>query len=66
MKPQKPGYFSGPEPKLVERKGVTKERVAQKVRSWTVQNEMRSVLGRMTAGTASRILNSANASEIRV
>ena len=32
----------------------------QRVRSWTVQNEMRGVLGRVSAGAAERILDSAN------
>ena len=31
-----------------------------RVRSWTVQNEMRDVLGRVSAGAAGRILHSAN------
>ena len=47
-----PGNLSGPEPKVVERKRVAKERAAQRVRCWTVQNEMRGVLGQMTAGAA--------------
>ena len=38
---------------------------AQRVRIWTVQNEIRSVLGRMSAGAAGRILDSANPREIR-
>ena len=37
----------------------------QRVRSWTVQNEMRCVLGRVSTGAAGRILDSANPSEIR-
>ena len=53
MEPQKPGNSPGPRPEVVER---------QKVRSWTVQNEMRGVLGRVSAG---RILDSANPREIR-
>ena len=36
----------------------------RRVRSWTVQNEMRSVLGRVSAGAAGRILDSANPREI--
>ena len=28
------------------------KRVIQRIRSWSVQNEMRSVLGRVTAGAA--------------
>ena len=38
----------------------------QKVRSWTVQNEMRGVLGRVSAGAAGRILISADPREIRI
>ena len=34
-------------------------------RSWTVQNEMRNVLGRVSTGAARRILDSANPREIR-
>ena len=36
----------------------------QRVRSWTVQNEMRGVLGRVSTGAAGRILDSANTREI--
>ena len=36
-----------------------------RVCSWTVQNEMRDVLGRVSTGAARRILDSANPSEIR-
>ena len=36
-----------------------------RVRSFTVQNEMRDVLGRVSAGAAERILDSANPKEIR-
>ena len=32
----------------------------QRVRSWTVQNEVRGVLGRVSAAAARRILDSAN------
>ena len=32
-------------PEVIERQRVAKERVAQRVRSCTVQNEMRGVLG---------------------
>ena len=42
---------------------VTESR--QRVRSWTVQNEMRDVVGRVSAGAAGRILDSANPREIR-
>ena len=37
----------------------------QRVRSWTVQNEMRGVLGRVSAGAAGRIFDSTNSEEIR-
>ena len=47
------------------RQRVAKERAAQRVRSWTVQNEMRGVLGRVSAGAAKTILDSANSREIR-
>ena len=39
---------------------VAKERAAQRVRSWTVNTEMRSVLERVSASAAGRILDSAN------
>ena len=34
-------------------------------KSWTVQNEMRGVLGRVSTGAARTILDSANPREIR-
>ena len=63
--PQKPGNSPGSGPKVIERQRITKEGAAQRVRSWTVQNEMKGVLGRVSAGAAGRILNSANSREIR-
>ena len=60
---QKLGSSPGPGPEVVERQRVAKERTAQRVRSWTVQNEMRGVLGRMFAGAAERFLDSANPRE---
>ena len=54
-----------PGPEVVERQRVAKERAAQRVRSWTVQNEMRCVLGRLSAGAAGRILDSANPRKVR-
>ena len=39
--------------------------MAQKVGSWIVQDEMRGVLGRVSAGAAGKILDSANPEEIR-
>ena len=65
MEPQKPGNSPGFGPELVERQRVAKERAAQRVRSWTVHNEMRDVLGRVSTGAAGRILDCANPREIR-
>ena len=65
MEPQKPGNSPGSGPEVVKRQRVAKERAAQRVRSWTVQNEMRDVLGRVSTGTLGGILNSANPREIR-
>ena len=65
MEPQKPGNSPGSEPEVVERHRVAKERAAQGFRSWTVQDEIRGVLGRVFAGAAGRILDSANHREIR-
>ena len=50
--PQKLGNSSGPGPEVIEKQKVAKERVAQRVRSWTLQNEMRDALGRITEGPA--------------
>ena len=44
MEPQKPGNSPAPGPEVVKRQKVAKERAAQRIRSWTVPNEMRSVL----------------------
>ena len=52
---QKPGNSPGSGPEVVERQGVAKERAAQ--RSWTVPNQMRGVLGRVSTGAAGRILD---------
>ena len=64
MKPQEPGNSPRPGQEVVERQRVAKEQAAQRFCSWTVQNEIRGVLGRMSAGTAGRILDSANPREI--
>ena len=64
MEPQKPDNSPGPGPEVVERQKIAKERAAQRARSWTAQNEMRGVLGRVSASAARRILNSANLREI--
>ena len=60
MEPQKPGNSPGPGPEVVEKQRVAKERAAQRVRSWTVQNQMRGVTGRVSAGAEGRIFDSAN------
>ena len=64
MKSQKPGNFSGPETEVVERQTVAKEGAPQRIRSWTMHNEMRGVLGRVSAGAAGRSLDFANPKEI--
>ena len=53
-------------PEVVKRQRVSKDQAAQRLRSWTVQNEMRGVLRRVSAGAAGRILNSSNSREIRL
>ena len=65
MEPQKSENSTGPGTEVVERQQIAKERATKRVRSWTVQNEMRGVLGRMSASAAGRILDSANPEEIR-
>ena len=65
MEPQKPGNSPGSRPEVVPRQRVAKERAAQRVRSWTVQNEIRDVLGRVSAGAAGRIFDSADPEEMR-
>ena len=50
---------------VVKKQRVAKERAAQRVRSWTVQNEMRGVVGRASTSEAGRILDSANPRKIR-
>ena len=62
---QKPGNSQRLGPEVVESERVAKERAAQRVRSWTVQNEIKGVLGRVSAGAAVRILNIANYKLIR-
>ena len=65
MKPQKLGNFPGPGPEVVKSQRVAKERAALRVHSWTVQNEMRGVLGQVSADAAEKALDSANSREIR-
>ena len=61
----KAGQFPGPGPEVLQRQRVAKERAAQRFRNWTMQNEMRSVLGRVSEGTTGRIFDSAYLGEIR-
>ena len=64
MDPHKPGNSPGPGPMVVERQKIAKERATQRIRSWTVQNEMRDVLGRVSASAAKTIFDSTNSREI--
>ena len=64
MRPQKPGSSPGPGPEVVQRQKIAKEQATQRFRSWTVKNEMRGVLGRVSASAARRIFDSANSREI--
>ena len=64
MEPQKSGNSPRLGKEVVERQQIAKERATQRVRSWTVQNEMRGVLGQVSASAAGRILDSANPREI--
>ena len=59
MDPQDPGNSPGPGPEIVERQKTAKERAAQRVRSRTVQNEMRGVLGWVSTGALGMIFDSA-------
>ena len=45
MEPQNPGISPGSGLEVVKRQRAAKELAAQRVRSWTGQNEMRGVLG---------------------
>ena len=63
---QNPDNSPGPGPEVVERQKIAQERTAQRDRSWTMQNEMRGVLGRVFARAAGRILDSANPREIEL
>ena len=58
MELQKSGNSPRPGPEVVEQ-------AVKKVRNWTVQNEMRGVLGRVSARAAGRFLDSTNRIEIR-
>ena len=63
MEPQKENS-PGPGSEAVERQRLAKEQAAQRVYSWTLQNEMRGVLRRMSAGAAKRILDFAYSKKI--
>ena len=65
MELQKPGNFPGPGTEVVEKQKVAKNRAAQRVRTWAMQNEMRGVLKRVSACAAGRILDPANSREKR-
>ena len=65
MESQKPGNSPGPGLEVVERQAVAEERQTQRVRSWTVQNEMKGVLRQLSLSAAGRILDSTNPREIR-
>ena len=65
MELQKPSNSLGAGPEVVQRQRVAKKRAAPRVRSWTVQNEMRCVLGQVSADAVGRILNCANPRKVR-
>ena len=50
-----PVQLPGPETAVAQRQRVAKERTAQRVRSWTGQKEMKSVLGGVSAAAAERL-----------
>ena len=56
---------AGQLPRVWTRDRRETESERRRVRSWTVQNEMRDVLGRVSTGAAGRILDSANPRDIR-
>ena len=64
MRSQKLGNSPGPGPEVVERQKIDKERATQRVRCWTVQNEIRGDFGRVSTSAARRIFDSANSREI--
>ena len=65
MEPHNPGNSPGSGPEVEKRQRVAKERAAQRLSSWRMQNEMRGVLGRLSTCAARKILDSANPREIR-
>ena len=62
MEPQKSGNG---QPQGLDQRSK-RDRESPKVRSWTVQNETRGVLGRVSSGAAGRALDSANPRETRL
>ena len=52
MEPQKPGNSPRSGPEVAQRQRVAKERAAKRACSWTVQNEMKGVLGWVSASAA--------------
>ena len=64
MVTQNPSNFPEPGPEVIETKS-RRSASGAKIPCWTVQNEMRGVLGRVAAGAAGRILDSANPREMR-
>ena len=65
MEPKKPRNSLGPGSEVVKGQKIAKKRAAQRVRSWTMQDDVRSALGRVSASAAGRIFDSANPREIR-
>ena len=52
MKSQKRGNSRRHKPNVVYKKEVAEEQAAQRIRNWIGQNEMKSVLNRMTVRAA--------------
>ena len=59
------GQLPRHEPEVVKKREFAKKRGVQRVRSWTVQNEMRSIQVWMIAGAVRRIPNSANSRKLK-
>ena len=65
MEPQKLGNSPGSGTEVEERDRESPKSKRRRVRCWTVQNDMRGVLGRVPTGATGRILDSANPRKIR-
>ena len=63
MGTQNPGNFPEPGSEVAERQKIAKQRAAQRVCSWTMQNELRG-RGMGSASAARRIFDSANPRKI--